>query len=280
MPWKYTDDYYKNYTQETWDECAERYLPLMKQLAPFHSILLDRLNPQPGQRILDVATGPGEPAMSIATRVAPEGHVTGIDLSPNMVEVAKKNAIKRNLTNIDFLTMDAEKLDLPANRYDAVTSCFGFQIITDPDAAAAELFRVVKPGGRIALTVWSSGDRSPAIDVVIAPMLEHAEPDETGYLPTPYEMGGQGELAGMLREHGFEDPEETRSTGFYAAKSVDEYMNMVFSGTPLGHSLSEESPKVQKKILEKARKNIKRFKGANGVRIPAECVLVMAVKPN
>ncbi len=218
--------------------------------------------------------------MSIAAKVAPEGHVTGIDLSPNMVEVAKKNAIKRRLKNIEFLAMDAERLDLPAKCYDAATSCFGFQIITNPDAAAAELFRVLKPGGRAALTVWSTGERSPALDVVVGPMLEYAEPDETGYLPTPYEMGGQGELAVMLGKHGFTAPEERRSTSFYGAKSVDEYLNLMLSGTPLGHSLSEESPKVQKKILEKARRNIKRFKGANGVKIPAECVLVIASKPN
>lgn len=280
MSSKYTDDYYKKHMLETWDECAENYLPLMRQLAPFHSVLLDRLNPQSGEEVLDVATGPGEPAMSIADKVSPDGHVTGIDLSPNMVEVAKKNAAKRMLKNIEFLIMDAEKLKLSANHYDLVTSCFGFQIITKPEAAASESYRVLKPGGRIALTVWSTGDRSPAIDVIVAPMMQYAEPDENGHLPTPYELGGRGQLADMLQKQGFESPNETRSTGFWSAKSVDEYLNTVLTGTPLGHSLSEESPKVQKRILERARKNIKRFQAGNGVRIPAECVLVIASKPN
>lgn len=280
MPWKYTDEYYKNYTLETWDACAEKYLPFLRQLAPFHSFMLDRLNPQPGEQVLDVATGPGEPAMSIAAKVAPEGHVTGVDLSPSMVKVAKKNAAKRMLKNIDFLTMDAEKLRLPSEHYDTATSCFGFQIITNPDAAIAELFRILKPGGRAALTVWSKGDKTPALNVIIGPMLEHAEPDENGYLPTPYELGGQGELAGKLEKQGFTDTEETRTTNFYSAKSPDEYLDMMLNGTPLGHSLSEESPRIQKKILEKAHKNLKPYKGANGLRIPAECVLIIASKPN
>ncbi len=251
----------------------------MRQYAPFHSLVLDRLKPQPGEEALDVATGPGEPAMSIAARVAPDGHVTGVDLSPNMVEIAKKNAAKRMLKNIRFLTMDAENLKLPSSHFDTVTSCFGFQIITDPDKATDEIFRVLKPGGRAALTVWSTGDKTPAINVLIGPMLEHAEPDENGYLPTPYEMGGAGELTGMLQRHGFTDTQEMRNTNFWSARTPQDYLDLMLTASPIGHSLSEEPPKVQKKILEKALKNVKVYKGSTGVRIPAECVLVTASKP-
>ncbi|MBI2126149.1 MAG: class I SAM-dependent methyltransferase [Thaumarchaeota archaeon] len=80
MPWKYTDEYYKNYTKETWDACAKKYLPVMNQLMPFHGQLLKQIKPWQGQRILDICTGPGEPAMTIASMVAPKGRVTGIDL--------------------------------------------------------------------------------------------------------------------------------------------------------------------------------------------------------
>src|SRR5208337_4251934 len=190
MSWKYTDEYYKNYTREAWDECAEKYLPLMKQLAPFHKALLDRINPAPGETILDVCTGPGEPAMTIASIVAPTGRVTGIDLSAKMTEMAAKTAEKRGLTNMKFLTMDAEKLDLPVDHFDLAASCFGLQIVTQPETAAREIVRVLKPGGRAGFTVWSKGEHAPALDVIIAPMLEYAEPDESGYLPTPYELGG------------------------------------------------------------------------------------------
>ncbi len=276
----FTEEYHKKYSLETWDACAEKYLPLMRQFAPFHSLVLDRINPQPGEKALDVATGPGEPAMSIAARVAPEGHVTGVDFSPNMVEVAKKNAAKRMLKNIEFLTMDAEELKLPNNSYDTATSCFGFQTITDPDAAAGELFRVLKPGGRAALTVWSKGDKSPAINVLVGPMLEHAEPGGNGWLPSPYELGGRGELTGILQKRGFNDAEEIRSTNFWSARTPEDYLDLMLIGSPIGHSLSEKPPKVQKRILEKALKNVKVYRGSNGVRIPAECVLVTATKPN
>jgi ubiquinone/menaquinone biosynthesis C-methylase UbiE len=195
-----------------------------------------------------------------------------------MTEIARKNASKRKLSNVEFLTMDAEKLDLPPGRFDLAVSCFGFQIVTDPQAAAREIFRVLKLGGRAGFTVWSTGDRTPAIDVIIGPMLEHAEPDETGYLPTPYELGGPGELVSMLRKTGFENSKEIRVTGKWTASNVEEYLTMLIEGTPIGHSLSEEDFEVQKDVLEQTRRNIARYMTSEGVRIPAECVVVLASK--
>lgn len=196
-----------------------------------------------------------------------------------MIDIASKNAKKRKLRNVEFVKMDAEKLDLDAKSYNVAVSCFGFQIITDPHAAANEIFRVLKSRGRVGLTVWSIGDRVPAIDVLVGPMMEHAEPDETGYLPTPYELGGRGELTGMLKKAGFKDAKETRVNGVWKAANGEEYLNMIIEGTPLGHSLHEEEPQVQKEVLRKTRANIKRHETPEGVMIPAECVIVTAKKP-
>jgi ubiquinone/menaquinone biosynthesis C-methylase UbiE len=279
MSWKYTDEYYKNYTKETWDECAEKYVPLQSQLIPYHKVLLDNIRPQPAERVLDVCTGPGEPAMTIAQMVAPDGQVVGIDLSANMTEIATKTAAKRMLRNISFLTMDAEKIELPPASFDLAVSCFGFQIVTEPETAAREILHVLKPSGRAGFTVWSAGDKATAIDVLIGPMLEHATPDENGYLPTPYELGGPGELADMLRKAGFEKAREVRTAGVWTAATAEEYLTMILEGTPLGHSLSEEEPNVQKQILAKARGNIERYETSQGVSIPTECVIVLASKP-
>jgi len=278
MHWAYTDEYYKNYTRETWDECAERYLPLMGNLQQFHRALLERVRPDADERVLDVCTGPGEPAMTIAQMVGPSGRVTGIDLSTSMVDIARRTAAMRGLGNVEFLPMDAEKLDLPADRFDLAVACFGFQIVTDPEAAAREILRVTRPGGRAGFTVWSTGDRAPALDVLVSPMLEYAEPDETGYLPTPYELGGPGELAALLRGVGFAEADETRVTGPWRAESPEAYLETVLAGTPLGHSLGEEEPAVQEAVRRKASENIARWRGNGGVEIPAECVIVTARK--
>jgi ubiquinone/menaquinone biosynthesis C-methylase UbiE len=280
MPWKYTDEYYKNYTRDTWDECAAEYLPVLGNLMPFQRQLLDHLRPSPGLKVLDVATGPGEPAMTLAAMVSPSGSVLGIDLSSKMIDVARRNAAKRVLKNVEFKVMDAEKMPLKPGTFDLTVSTFGFQIITNPEKAAAEMLRVLRPGGRIGLTVWSTGDRIPALHVMVEPMLDFAEPDETGYLPTPYELGGPGQLTHMIEEVGFAHAEEIRVQGEWRAPSEEAYLKMLVDGTPLGHSMKEEEPDAQKQILTRTRANISKWRASSGeVRIPAECVLVIGSKP-
>jgi ubiquinone/menaquinone biosynthesis C-methylase UbiE len=276
MPWKYTDEYYREYTRTTWNESADAYVELMRNLEPFRSDLLSRVRPREGERFLDLGTGPGEPALTLAERVGPSGRVTGIDLSEAMVSIAQRAAESKGAQNVEFRAMDCARLSLPDAAFDGAVSCFGFQIFTDPESVAREAHRVLKPGGRIGASVWSTGDRVPFLDAIIAPMLEHAEPDETGYLPTPYESGGPGELVAFLENAGFREAKESRVRHELKFEDEAHYLRSLLESTPIGHSLSEESEHAQKEVLRKTRENLLRWKTAAGLSIPAECVLVVA----
>lgn len=279
MTWTYSDDYYKRYTRDTWNESAPVYAQLRRNLDKFNDALLSLASPQQDERVLDIACGDGEPALTLARRVGPQGKVLGIDLAERMVEAARSHAKAAELENVSFEVMDAEQLSLPESTFDLVTCRFGLQIVTDPDLALEEMQRVLKPGGRVALAVWGLAERCPAIDVIIGPMLEHAEPDETGYLPTPFEMGGEGELAGMLRNIGFHRVEEKRVMQEADYPDAEAFFEATLKGTPIGHSLLEEEPKVQEEVLAKTRENLKRYTRPDGsIRLPAEGVVVSGTK--
>lgn len=279
MTWTYSDEYYRQYTRDTWNESAEHYAPLAATLDLWNPEFLRAAHPKPGERALDIACGLGEPALSIAREVGPQGRVLGIDLSERMIELAQTEAKRRSLTNVDFAVMDAENLDVPHGTMDLVTSRFGLQIFTNPEKAIDEMRKALRPGGRVVLSVWGPGERNEHIHALIGPMLEYAEPDETGYLPTPYETGGEGELVRVLDERGFTDAREERVKHETLWRDEKTYLDSILSGTPIGHSLREEEPDVQKEVLRKAHEFLATRKTPRGIALAAEAVIVSAKRP-
>jgi len=173
----------------TWGAGGEKYDQVSRGIADAIEHAVDALDPQPGEHILDVATGTGWAARSIAARGAT---VTGVDLGAEVIEAAKQLS-----TGIDFRVGDAEALPFPDNHFDAVISTFGVMFARDPEAVAAELARVVRPGGRISLANWAVG--GSVHDMF--KLIRSYKPAEENPAPSPFEWGKTARVLELLGDY-------------------------------------------------------------------------------
>src|SRR5258708_1694939 len=139
---------------ETAAAWQKHYKAMKEQLANVTQALVDAAAPQPGMRILDLASGTGEPSLSLARLVAPTGTVTATDLSEGMLAALRSNAADEGVTNIETRVCDAQEMPFSDAAFDMVTSRFGVMFFVEIDRARAEIRRVIKPSGRIAFLVW------------------------------------------------------------------------------------------------------------------------------
>ncbi|MGN9908329.1 class I SAM-dependent methyltransferase [Phytohabitans sp. LJ34] len=123
---------------------------------------VDRLGLRPGERVLDACCGTGASALPAARRVGPHGTVLGVDLSEPALALARAKARERGLSNVEFRVADVERVDLAPEHFDAVVCVFGVFFLPDMVAGVRRLWRLVRPGGRLAVTVWGPRLFEPA----------------------------------------------------------------------------------------------------------------------
>ncbi|HKT50666.1 MAG TPA: methyltransferase domain-containing protein [Candidatus Angelobacter sp.] len=163
---------------------------------------------QSGQRVLDVACGTGEPAISIASLLQGRGEVVGVDISPAPLEIARQRARNRNLKNVQFEQCDAHRLSFPDRSFDRVTSRLGIMFFEDLPKALREMHRVLKPGGRVALLAWGVMEQ-PYIASTIGTLLRVLPGAEIPAVAKKmFAFGQHGLLAAKLRAAGFSGVEE------------------------------------------------------------------------
>jgi len=147
----------------TYNAAADRYDdPANSFWERFGRATLERLGPSPGARLLDVCCGSGASALPAAEIVGPTGFVLGIDLAERLLELARAKAAARGLRNIEFQVGDMLDLGLPDATFDAVVCVFGIFFVPDMPAAVRELWRVIRPGGKLAVTTWGPRFFEPA----------------------------------------------------------------------------------------------------------------------
>jgi len=160
----------------------------------------------PGLHVLDLASGSGEPALSVSAAVGQQGHVIATDLLLEMLEIAKENAVARRLTNIEFRAADAEQLPFPNRYFDRVTCRFGIMFIPDIQKALGEMRRVLKPGGRVSFVTWGPLEENPLFGLMIRPFLKYVEvPPPPPDSPHVFRFADENKLMQTLSAAGFQE---------------------------------------------------------------------------
>jgi SAM-dependent methyltransferase len=203
---------YKETTRRQWDEAAEawdRWGPLLERwLGESTELMLDRAGVRPGARVLDVAAGAGGQTIAAARRVGPDGRVLATDISAGILEYAAREAALAGLANVATSVADGEALDVEAGFYDAVISRLGLIYFPDRGRALAGMVRALRPGGRLSAIVYSTPERNGFFSGPVAIVRRSAQlgPPAPGQ-PGPFSLGGDGVLAGALRDAGLVDVE-------------------------------------------------------------------------
>lgn len=243
--------------------------------------LCDAAGVGPGMQTLDVACGAGEPAATAARRVAPDGRVTAVDLSPDMVAVTRRKVQRLGLGNLEAQEMDVQALAFKDGTFDAATCRFGLMFCPDPVRGASEIRRVLKNGARFATAVWDVPAKNPfftSIAGVLPEFVPMPPPDPTA--PGIFRLAPPGELERVLRAAGFSQVSVESRPIVLSYATLEEYWQVQTDlAAPLKAAMvklgSAEVARLKARVLDVVAPNVD---GSGTVTFAATPLCASAVK--
>ena len=214
-------------TREMWETAAagwgKRGDSVRDWGMPVSAAMVEALDLQPGQRVLELAAGPGDTGFLAAELIRPGGTLISSDGAEPMIEVARARAAAAGIDNVEFRQLELEWIDLETASVDAVLVRWGIMLVVDPAAAAREIRRVLRAGGHAAIAVWDARERNPWATIPSNALIElgHAEPPDPE-APGPFALAADGALAELLEDAGFTDVEVQPVQLLRRAASVQE----------------------------------------------------------
>jgi ubiquinone/menaquinone biosynthesis C-methylase UbiE len=231
---------YRSFTGTAAENYQRYFVPAIA--TPVSVDLLRTADLQPGEHVLDVACGTGLIARLAAEQVAPTGSVTGVDIAPEMISVARTIATADGRP-IEWYVGDATSLSLPDDSYDVVLCQMGLMFMDDRASAVAEMHRVLGPGGR--LVVNTPGRIQPTFELMEKAIVDHISPELAGFVRAVFSMHDPNTVAHLLRTAGLRDVSSTVSTATFQLPPPAEFLWQYINLTPMGPFVAQAPTSAQ-----------------------------------
>lgn len=263
--------------QPDWDTIAEKFDVFLPQLAPVGEELLRALAVAPGDRVLDLASGTGEPALTLARR-QPHARITGTDAAEGMVRAARKKAAEQRLENLDFRVMPAERLDFADAGFDKVLCRFGLMLFEDPLAACREIHRVLRPGGAFALAVWSTPETMTTMQWAARAFRDRVPEEHRPPIERVTSLGLPGAFDTLLGNAGFSRFDIVAQRFDYRFESFEHYWGTMEASDILRQQFDAMPAAERNGVRDEIARFARDFQTEHGLVIPHEYLLASGSK--
>ena len=276
---------YKEEQRQQWGKAAEAWgrwhEPFSQMSCDATEAIIDAAELAAGMQVLDLACGSGEPSLTVAELVGPSGGVVASDLAQEMVAVIKANVTKRGLTNVTCQQIDAESIPFPDESFDRVTCRFGVMFFPEPAKGLREVCRVLKPGGRAALTAWAPPEVNPFFSAPGGVLLQHGlltlpPPDA----PNVFRFAQEGSLAAAMEEAGFQQVSERQQRiAWRWPAGFDDFWEWFWQGgMPFRSAIENAAPERRQTVIDGLRAAFRQFEKAGGLDFGATIVVASGVR--
>lgn len=275
----------KNEQRRDWNAAAagwKKWWPVFERSAqPVSDRLVELASIGTGARVLDIATGNGEPALTVARRVGVGGHVIATDQSAGMLAIARERAAALGISNVEFREIDGEDLTLSDRDFDAIVCRWGLMFMPDVKAALGGIYQRLRVGGRLATAVWATADKMPLTMIGAEAVrriagLPPPPPDALG----PLRLADESMMRGMLAAVGFRDVTVERIPVTFELASPGDFAQFrVDIAAPFRALLERQTAEKRAQMIEAVEQGARSYADADGrVRTVNETICYAATR--